>query len=176
MEICGPRALRFSIVEPAGLGARPVWVGRLGAWAFLALAGAMALAYARPLLGAQSGSRSITSRSIEIQSFDVDRQNVTVIDAATHHPVTIAKKENFGTWTLMAVIERSEGSLAVFEELKDRQGSILYVGKRGAVLNLPKTLEPSSAAPSTLYRGRTQEEIAKSQQDILGEELLSGTA
>src|SRR6185369_1419520 len=152
------------------------WGRRFLACAFPALVGALALFYAGPLLAAQAGSPAITSPTIEIQNLDVERQNVTVINSATHQPVTIAKGENFGTWTLMAVIERSEGNLAVFEELKDRRGSILYVGKRGAALNLPKTLESSSAASSTLYRGRTQDEIAKSEKDILGEELLSGTA
>ena len=117
-----------------------------------------------------------TSPNIQIQGFDLEKQNVTVIDAAAHQPVSVAKGENFGAWTLMAVIEEPEGNLAVFEELTDRRGSIIYVGKRGVVLNLPKSLEPTSAAPGTLYRGRTQEEIAKSENDILGQELLAGTA
>ncbi|PYU21126.1 MAG: hypothetical protein DMG30_18555, partial [Acidobacteria bacterium] len=117
-----------------------------------------------------------TSPSIQIQGFDVERQNVTVTDAATHQPVSVAKGENFGPWTLMAVIEEPEGNLAVFEELTDRRGSIMYVGSRRVVLNLPKSLEPTSAAPGTLYRGRTQEEIGKSENDILGQEFLAGTA
>jgi hypothetical protein len=74
------------------------------------------------------------------------------------------------------VIEEPEGMLAVFEELEDRRGSICYVGKGGLVLNLAKTLEPTTAAPGTLYRTRTQEQIAKSENDILGQELLAGTA
>jgi len=101
---------------------------------------------------------------------------VTVIDGAAHQPVTVAKGENFGTWTLMAVVENLQGNLAVFEDLAERRGSILYIGKTGVILNLPKSLEPTSAAPRSLYRGRTQEEIAKSEKDILGEELLAGTA
>ena len=176
MEICSG-TLRSSIAEPKGFGAHNVGAKRFSVWPFLtSLLAAVALVYASPLLATQAGRPSVKSPSIEIQSFDVESQNVIVIDAATHQPVKIAKGENFSIWTLMAVIERSEGNLAVFEELKNRRGSILYVGKRGVLLNLPKTLESSSAAPSTLYRGRTREEIAKSEKDILGEELLSGTA
>src|SRR5215467_11940554 len=113
---------------------------------------------------------------IQIQTFDLEKQNVTVMDAATHQPVNVAKGENFGPWTLMGVIEEQEGALAVFEELSDRRGSIIYVGKQGLVLNLAKSLEPTTAAPTTLYRGRTAEEIAKSENDILGQEFLAGTA
>src|SRR5262249_9702451 len=40
----------------------------------------------------------------------------------------------------------------------------------------PKSLESSMAAPETLYRGRTQEEIANSPKDIIGAELLAGNA
>ena len=71
---------------------------------------------------------------------------MTVIGANASPAVKVAKGENFGLWTLMAVIEEPEGILAVFEELRDRRGSIIYVGKRGPVLNLPKSLEPTSAA------------------------------
>ena len=117
-----------------------------------------------------------SSPNIQIQRFDVERQNVTVIDRTSHQPVKVAKGENFGAWTLMGVVEEPEGILAVFEELKDRRGSIIYVGQGGVVLNLPKSLEPTTVAPATLYRGRTAEEIAKSKNDILGQELLSGTA
>jgi len=116
------------------------------------------------------------SPNIQIQNVDVQKQNVTVMDAEAHQPVHVAKGENFGAWTLMAVIEEPEGSLAVFEELKDRRGSIIYAGKGGVVLNLPKSLEPTTAAPGSLYRGRTKDEIAKSKNDILGQELLAGTA
>ena len=107
---------------------------------------------------------------------DLEKQNATVIDASSHRPVSVAKGDNFGAWTLMAVIGEPEGDLAVFEELGDRRGRIIYVGKSGVALNLAKTLEPTSAAPGTLYRGRRAEEIAKSEKDILGQELLAGTA
>jgi hypothetical protein len=139
-----------------------------------------ALVFASVSFAAHTGNLSApdgrSAPNIQIQRFDVEKQIVTVLDAATHQPVNVAKGENFGAWTLMGVIEEPEGILAVFEELTDRRGSISYVGKGGVVLNLPKTLEPTTAAPGTLYRGRTAEELAKSENDMLGHELLAGTA
>src|SRR5437870_4811840 len=167
---------------PTGLEARRVRIRRSRAWSFLAaLFVPTALLFLSPsLLGEHPGNPSAadlgTSPSIQIQGFDVEKQKVAVTDASTHQPVSVAKGENFGPWTLMAVIEEPEGNLAVFEELMDRRGSIIYVDKRRVVLNLPKSLEPTSAVPGTLYRGRTEEEIAQSKNDILGQELLAGTA
>ena len=182
MEISSYAVVRASMGQPADLETRHVRIRRSSACSFLAaLFLPAALFFVSPsLLAAHAGNLSAadlsTSPNIQIQGFDLEKQKVTVIDAAAHQPVSVAKGENLGAWTLMAVIEEPEGNLAVFEELTDRRGSIIYVGKRGVVLNLPKSLEPTSAAPGTLYRGRTQEEIAKSQNDILGQELLAGTA
>lgn len=125
-------------------------------------------------LAAQAGNPDIPP-NFQIQGADVEKQNVTAIDAG-HKPVNVAKGGNFGPWTLMAVIEEAEGPLAVFEELKDRRGSIIYVDASGVKLSLPKSLEPSTAPPDTLYRGHTRDEIAKSKNDVLGQELLAGTA
>jgi len=167
---------RDSIGKPGGLRTARVRLRAPSAWSFLALLVPSALLFASGSFAAQSGADDHSSSpNIQIQRFDVEKQNVTVIDAA-HKPVIVAKGENFETWTLMAVIEEPEGILAVFEELKDRRGSIIYVGKGGVVLDLPKSLEPTTAAPGTLYGGRTAEEIAKSENDILGQELLAGTS
>jgi hypothetical protein len=181
MEILNYAPVRVSIGLAAGLQAPQVRLRRSSASSFLAtLLVPTALLLACASLAAHAGNPPPpdlrTSPSIQIQGFDVEKQNVTVIDAAAHQTVSVAKGENFGAWTLMAVIEEAAGNLAVFEELTDRRGSIIYVGKRGVVLNLPKSLEPTNAAPGTLYRGRTREEIAKSDNDILGQELLAGTA
>lgn len=125
-------------------------------------------------VAAQAGNPDIPP-NFQIQGADVEKQNVTAIDAG-HKPLNVAKGGNFGPWTLMAVIEEAEGPLAVFEELKDRRGSIIYVDASGVKQSLPKSLEPSSAPPDTLYRGHTRDEIAKSKNDVLGQELLAGTA
>jgi len=138
------------------------------------------LLFASASLAAQTANQSALNRSslpkIQIQSVDVAKQNVRVIEATNHQPVNVAKGESFGSWTLMAVVDEPEGGLAVFEELQDRRGPIIYLGKGGVVLNLAKSLEPATPATDTLYRGRTAEEIANSESDILGQELLAGTA
>ena len=179
MEIWSHAALRATIGQPAGLGARYVRIRRSSLRPFCAALFVAVFVASPSLLPAHAANPSAadlsTSPNIQIQSFDMEKQEATVIDAAAQHAVRVAKGKNFGAWTLMALIEEAAGNIAVFEELTDRRGSIMYVGKRGVVLNLPKSLEPTSAAPSTLYRGRTQEEIAKSEKDILGEELLAGT-
>jgi hypothetical protein len=139
-----------------------------------------ALFFACGSSAAQNSNPSATdcgpASKIQIQSIDVKNQSATVIDAATRQPLSVAKRQNFGAWTLMAVIEEPEGSLAVIEQLKDRRGCILYIGKTGVMLTLSKSLETTTAAPGSLYRGRTEEEVAKSRNDFLSQELLAGTA
>ena len=87
-----------------------------------------------------------------VQALNTGKQSVTVTDASTHQTVNIVKGENVGPWTLMAVTDEPEGPLAVFEQLADRRGRIIYVGKRGLVLTLPKRGSRwggRSAAPDT---------------------------
>jgi hypothetical protein len=181
MEIQNYASVRISIAAPAGPQALYGWFKRPSSLFFRAtLLLTTALLFASGSPAATTGNPSATDHSsspnLQIQSMDLEKQNATVIDASSHRLVSVAKGDNFGAWTLMAVIGDPEGDLAVFEELEDRRGSIIYVGKSGVVLNLPKTLEPTTAAPGTLYRGRRAEEIAKSDNDILGQELLAGTA
>lgn len=178
MEIPNYAPVSVSMGTPAGLEALYVRLRRSSASSFLAtLLVPTALLFANTSLAAHTGAQAQSSSpNIKIQSADLKKQNVTVIDRTAHQPVNVAKGDNFGAWTLMAVIEEPEGTLAVFEELEDRRGSIIYVSNGGVVLNLPKSLEPTTAAPGTLYGGRTEEEIAKSKNDILGQDFLVGTA
>ena len=125
MEIPNHAPVRVSIGTPAGLAAPHVRLGRSSASSFLAaLIVPTALFFASASLAAHAGNPSAADRStspiIQIQSFDVEKQNVTLIDSATHQPVSVAKGENFGAWTLMAVIGEPAGNLAVFEEFTDR--------------------------------------------------------
>jgi hypothetical protein len=86
--------------------------------------------------------------------------------------VQVAQRGKFGAWTLMAVVREPQGGAAVFENLEERKGDIVYVGKQGVILSLAKSLEPTSVAPASLYRGKTMDEIGKSRADLLGAELL----
>jgi hypothetical protein len=76
----------------------------------------------------------------------------------------------------MAVLREPQGGAAVFENVEERKGDIVYVGQQGVFLTLPKSLEPTSAAPSSLYRGKTMDEIGKARADVLGAELLAGNS
>ena len=181
MEISSSAPAVVSIDKPAGPQTPHVRFRKSPASSLLAgLLIPIALLFLSGPLAAQTDNPSAAARSsspnIQVQGFDIEKQSVIVLDATTRRPVNVAKGENFGAWTLMAVIDEPEGTLAVFEELRDRRGRIVYVGKQGVVLSLPKSLEATSAAPGTLYRGRTAEEIAKSENDVLGQELLAGTA
>ena len=111
---------------------------------------------------------------LRLQSLDVSAQRVVMLDAASQKEVKVAQHGKFGGWTLMAALREPDGDAAVFENVEDRKGSIVYVTKQGVILALPKSLEPTSAAQDSLYRGRTMEEIAKTKRDVLGAELLQG--
>lgn len=110
-----------------------------------------------------------------ITSTDASKQTVVVSDPATHKSVTVHQGESLGAWTLMAVLEKPQAALAVFENIQDRKGSIIYVSTTGVIVKLAKSAEPTSVAPETLYRGHTIQEIADTKKDILGDELLAGS-
>jgi hypothetical protein len=111
---------------------------------------------------------------LRLQSLDVSAQSVVLLDAASQKEVKVAQHGKFGGWTLMAALREPDGDAAVFENVENRKGSIVYVTKQGVILALPKSLEPTSAAQSSLYRGRTMDEIGKTRADVLGAELLAG--
>jgi hypothetical protein len=121
----------------------------------------------------QAGDQA-ASIELPIHGVDPKKQSAVLVDPSTHEESTVLLHQNFGSWTLMAVVHRPQGDLAVFENLQDRRGDIVYAGAQGIVLALPKSLEPTSVPPNTLYRGRSLDEIAKAKKDVLGEELLAG--
>jgi hypothetical protein len=123
----------------------------------------------------QSGTGNhATAVDLRVQSLDFSAQSVVMLDAAGQKEVKVAQLAKCGAWTLMAVLREPQGGAAVFENVEYRKGSIVYVTKQGVILTLPKSLEPTSVAPSSLYRGRTMDEIGKSRGDVLGAELLAG--
>ena len=112
------------------------------------------------------------SPELHVQSVDFGAQSVVMLEEPSGKEVRVAAHGKFGGWTLMAVLYESHGGAAVFENLEGRKGDIVYVGKQGVILSLAKSLEPTSAAPGSLYRGKTMDEIGKSPADLLGAELL----
>jgi hypothetical protein len=123
----------------------------------------------------QSAAQNSASAELRVQSADFGAQSVVMLDGSTGKEVQVAPRGKFGIWTLMAVLREPQGGAAVFENLEGRKGDIVYVGKQGVILNLAKSLEPTSAAPSSLYRGKTMDEVGKSRADVLGAELLPAT-
>src|SRR5580693_4672905 len=83
-----------------------------------------------------------TAADLRLQSLDFGTQSVVMLDAASQKEVKVAQRGKFGAWTLMAVLREPQGGAAVFENVEDRKGSIVYVGKQGMILTLPKSLEP----------------------------------
>lgn len=82
------------------------------------------------------------------------------------------KSERFGPWTLMETIS-GPGAYAVVEDFTRQDGRLLFVDARGIRIDLPKTLEPTFAEPSTLYRGHAIDDVLRSARDLLGGEILS---
>jgi hypothetical protein len=113
---------------------------------------------------------------LRVQSLDFGAQSVVMIAGAGQREVKVAQHGKCGEWTLMAVLREPQGGAAVFENVEERKGDIVYVGLQGVILRLPKSLEPTSAAPSSLYRGKTMDEIGKARADVLGAELLAGNS
>ena len=118
----------------------------------------------------ESGNQ--TRPGFMLQDIDYERQSASVFDSATEKKETIGQGEKVESWTLMAVVRTDGKDLAVFENLGNRKGSIVFLTKEGVVLSLPKSLERTSVPAETLYRGRTLDEIVQSKNDILAEEIL----
>jgi hypothetical protein len=111
---------------------------------------------------------------LRVQSLEFNQQSAVMIEGPQRKEVPVALHGKVGPWTLMAVLREPQGGAAVFENVEDRKGSIVYVGQQGLILALPKSLEPTSAAQASLYRGRTMDEIGTARTDVLGAELLKG--
>jgi hypothetical protein len=85
----------------------------------------------------------------------------------------VGQGEQIENWTLMAVIESKGQRMAVFEDFSQPKGHMLFVDPAGVCTDLPKSLEPTWAEPSSLYRGHRLEEVLNSDSDLLAGELLS---
>jgi hypothetical protein len=109
-----------------------------------------------------------------LRSADYAAQRAVVLDPATHNPVTLGLNQESGPWSLMAVIQSPRGSLAVFEDLGDWRGDMVFEGTDGSDLTLHQSAEPTTEMPSQMYEGHTLQEVASSRKDILSPDLLEG--
>src|ERR1700733_14689638 len=130
-------------------------------------------AHPSPQNGAENHA---VAANFRVQSLDFGAQSVVMLEGPSNKEVKVTQHGKFGAWTLMAVLREPQGGAAVFENLEERKGDIVYVGQKGVILTLPKSLEPTSVAPTSLYRGRTMDEIGKARADVLGAELLAGNS
>lgn len=82
--------------------------------------------------------------------------------------------ERIGDWTFIEVVEgENKPRYAVVENFTRQDGHILYVDTQGVQIDLPKSLEPTSADPQRLYMGHTIDSIFNSPTDLLGGQILS---
>ena len=90
-------------------------------------------------------------------------------EKATLHP-----GERLGEWTLMAVVRTGQDRpCAAFEDFSIQKGRLIFVDERGLRADLPKSLEPTFAEPSTLYHGHRLADVLDSNRDLLGDEILA---
>jgi len=152
-----------------------------GLWAKAEVAGGNSAAPPAQQFAAAPGAGSPASPCVI--SLDFKAQSALVIDPQTHQDILLGLDQRVGNWSMMAVVQlpagdSAAGTVAVFEDLVSPKGSIEYVGvgKQGALLTLPKSLEPTSVPAGTLFRGKTLDEIAKTESDFLATDLLAGSA
>ena len=114
------------------------------------------------------------SEKLPFSIIEIETDHVTIQDSSTGQIKELRKHQSVGKWTLMSIVKGGDNQLlAVFENLKEHNGPILYMNRHGVMLHLKKTLESTVVPLNSCYGGRTVEEIANSDKDILGEEVLA---
>jgi len=108
-----------------------------------------------------------------LKDCNFDLQTVTVVNSAGGENEVLLNQK-VGPWALMAVVEHEGKPLAVFENIDDTKGDIVYLSRDGIALSLAKSLERTSVPPESLYNGHSLEEIGgRGRRDVLGEEILA---
>ena len=89
--------------------------------------------------------------------------------------VTLRKGESNGDWTLVETLQGQEGGAetAVLENYANRDGHLMFVGKSGVEIDLPKTSEPTFGDPAKLYLGHSFDDVMNSAKDLLANEILA---
>jgi hypothetical protein len=89
---------------------------------------------------------------------------------------TLHLGEHLGSWTFVELVPEKSAEFpkyAVLEDFEHQDGHLLFVDTRGVQIDLPKSLEPTSTDPGSLYLGHTVDEIMNSASDLLGDQILS---
>ncbi|HVX67699.1 MAG TPA: hypothetical protein VHA11_13890 [Bryobacteraceae bacterium] len=96
--------------------------------------------------------------------------------ASGQEKAVVHRGERFGVWTLMEIISQpapKTPGYVIVEDFTRQDGHLAFVNAQGIQSDLPKSLEPTFADPSRLYRGHTLDEVMDSARDLLGSEILA---
>jgi len=117
-------------------------------------------------------STTANAQSIPAVSHFTGSSSVELV--ADGRTATIHIGESMSGWTLMQVISTGAAErCAILEDFAHQDGRIVFLGRSGVLLSLPKTSEPTAEDPTRLYLGHTIDEVIKSDTDLLGAEILS---
>ncbi|HLA71029.1 MAG TPA: hypothetical protein VK624_05925 [Steroidobacteraceae bacterium] len=100
----------------------------------------------------------------------LDDTRIELVDGKHRQQLRVG--ERYGAMTLTHV-GTSPAAYAVLEDFTRRDGRMLWLGASGVMLDLPKTLEATTADPRQLMLGHTVEEARASPTDLLGDEILA---
>jgi hypothetical protein len=128
------------------------------------------------------------SPTFRLLGCDFDLQKVSIL-APSGRETEVLLNQKAGSWALMAVVEDGGGRLAVFENVDDGRGNIVFLSRSGIVASLAKSMERTSVPPESLYGGHSLEEIggrgfrggqgaqgvrgSRGGRDVLGAEILA---
>ena len=114
----------------------------------------------------------LSNREFPFKVLKFENESVTLKNNAGRK-TTLKINQEIESWSLMAVIERNGESIAVIENHREKDGPILYISPKGIIACFSKSLEPTNVPEESNYLGRTLKEILESDEDLLGEEILS---
>ncbi len=123
------------------------------------------------LVAFQSATAS-SSRELKVLRFP----NLSSVEVSWEGATSVLHTgDRLGPWTLMEVIDGAvpNANLAIFENFTSQTGHITVLAESRMLLDLPKSLEPTSQDPAQLYLGHTLQDVINSPSDLLGNEILS---
>jgi len=114
----------------------------------------------------------LSNNKFPFKVLEIEDEKVTLRDRKGIKTVVKINQE-IDTWSLMATIEKDGELMAIFENHEDKNGPILYINSKGTIAKFSKTLESTRVPEESCYLGRTLKDVLESDQDLLGEEILS---